>query len=243
MAENSTIHSEQFTIRASEVNPEGIAALSSICALFQEVAGNNALDLNFDISQLQQKNLTWVLHRMNIRMMKYPKWRETVTIQTWPAKGDRLRAFRDYRILDANSDEMGVCLSYWMMLNMESRRPVRIPEEILEIRLNSPAHTLEPKQNRLKRPEKPVMEKQFRVRQNDLDMNNHLNNTRYIEWMIEPLPNTLHQVQEIDIVFMQECYYDNRVTSQAEMLDEKHSTHQLTKANGDVIALAEITHR
>ena len=73
---------ETFTIRASEVSPEGRATLPSICYLLQEVAGNNALELNFDISQLKEKNLTWILHRLHVKMDTFPKWRDTITIET-----------------------------------------------------------------------------------------------------------------------------------------------------------------
>ncbi len=142
-------YSELFKIRASEVNEEATATIPAICSLFQEVAGNHALTLNFDITQLHQQNLTWVLHRMNIKMNRYPKWREKVTIETWPAAGDALRAYRDYDIIDENKESIGSCLSYWMMINLKTRRPTRMPKEVLELRLENVDHVMEIKSNRL----------------------------------------------------------------------------------------------
>ena len=115
---STAIYSEDFKIRASEVDTIGKITFSSICSLFQEVAGNHALLLNFDITDLQKRGWTWVLHRMDIKMNHFPKWRELITIETWPAAGDALRAYRNYRILDSKGNVLGVCLSYWMMINL-----------------------------------------------------------------------------------------------------------------------------
>ena len=88
----NTFHTEQFTIRANEVDTTGTLSLPAICNFFQEVAGNNAKDLNFDITDMHEQNLTWVLHRMDIHVSGEAKWRETITVETWPAAGDAVRA-------------------------------------------------------------------------------------------------------------------------------------------------------
>ena len=41
-----------------------------------------------------------------------------------PAAGDSLRAYRNYRIVDTNNQEIGHCLSYWMAMNLNTRRPI-----------------------------------------------------------------------------------------------------------------------
>ncbi|HBX66390.1 MAG TPA: acyl-[acyl-carrier-protein] thioesterase, partial [Balneolaceae bacterium] len=178
MSEDITKHSENFTIRASEVGAGGQITLQAVCGLFQEVAGNHALKLDFDITQLQEKDLTWVLHRMDIKMERYPNWREKITIETWPAAGDALRAYRDYRILDEEENQIGACLSYWMMINMKTRRPTRMPQEVLDLRLTDLEHVMPIKSDKIESFDEPDMEKKFVVRKSDLDMNNHVNNAR-----------------------------------------------------------------
>lgn len=234
-----TKHKESFTIRAREVQSNGFASIPAICGLFQEVAGNHALKLNFDITQLQAKNLTWVLHRLNVRMNRYPEWREDIVVETWPAAGDALRAFRDYTITDADGIVIGICLSYWMMINLQTRKPARMPKEVLALRLNNAEHVMDIKSNRLSPIQNIDAEKHFHVRSSDLDMNLHLNNTIYLEWMLETLPTELqYQVVEVDIVFTKECLYEEEVRSIVEIISEKESHHQLLNQDGETIALA-----
>ncbi len=239
MDKATTKYSEKFTIRASEVNKTAVATLPAIGSLFQEVAGNHALTLNFDITQLHQQNLTWVLHRMNIKLKRYPNWREQITIETWPAAGDALRAYRDYDILDKNGESIGCCLSYWMMINLKTRRPTRMPKEVLDLRLGDTEHVMEVKSNRLSPISRVDSEKQFQVRSSDLDMNHHVNNTKYLEWMIETIPeNANDKIAEVDIIFLHESLYKDQIRSIAEFNEEQTSHHQLINQDGETIALA-----
>lgn len=238
MNNDITKYSESFKIRASEVNQTGRATLPAICALFQEVAGNHALKLNFDITQLHEQGLTWVLHRMDIKIDRFPEWRETITIETWPAAGDALRAYRDYQILDSEGNQLGVCLSYWMMINLKTRRPTRMPKEVLELRLSEIDHVLPVKSDRIKSFDKTDAEKKFTVRSSDLDMNNHVNNARYVEWMLETFDDQkASMINQIDIMFLQESIEGDIITSQRFKLPDAHQ-HQLRNQDDKVLATA-----
>lgn len=94
MSGRKLMYEEEFKIRASEVDSSRQASLPAICNLLQEVAGNHAHRLEFDITDLRKRKLTWVLHRLKIVMDRFPDWRETITIRTWPSGGDGLRAHR-----------------------------------------------------------------------------------------------------------------------------------------------------
>lgn len=239
MTNDISKHSEQFKIRASEVNFNGKTTLPALCTLFQEVAGNHALKLNFDISQLHKQNLTWVLHRMDIKVDRFPDWREPITIETWPAAGDALRAYRDYRILDENNDQIGCCLSYWMMMNLKTRRPTRMPKEVLDLRLKEIEHVLPVKTSRMKPFNESDSEGHITVRKSDLDMNRHVNNARYVEWMMEIYDEKeASSINEIDIIFLKESVAGDEIFSTISRSDKRFK-HQLKNQNGEVLALAE----
>lgn len=231
---------EKYTIRSSEVAPDGKAKLQSICDLLQETAGNQALKLNFDISQLREQNLTWMLHRLHVKMDTFPEWRDEITIKTWPSSGDTLRAYRDFVILDARNNEIGRCLSYWLMINVESRRPVRIPEEVLKMAPADTKHMLEVQKGRVEFRNEPAGFKTFQVRRSDLDLNEHVNNVKYIEWAMDVLPYD-QKPNEIDIEFLSECREDDVLISEFSVCEEGkfRNCHRITrKSDGKAAALA-----
>ena len=236
---SSKIYVEKFKIRASEVDNNGKITIPAICGLFQEIAGNHALLLNFDITDLHRQGLTWVLYRMDIEVYEFPNWRDEITIETWPATGDGLRTYRNYRILDKDGKELVVSLSYWMMINLETRRPTRLNEDILNTRFSDREHVLLPKTDRIGNLEEITLTKEITVRQADLDMNRHVNNVRFIEWMMESLnEDERTKVNKVDIQFIREAVYGNTIQSKLSPVSETSTLHQLDNEKGELVAKA-----
>jgi acyl-ACP thioesterase len=242
MADDNITFEEEFKIRATEIDFEQKATLPAICNLLQEVAGNHAQQLEFDITDLHKDKLTWVLHRLCVKMDRYPDWRETITIKTWPSSGDGIRAYRDFLILDSDGNTIGKCLSYWLMMNIESRRPTRIPKKILQMAPSNINHVLPVTESDFQDIEEPERTEHYNVRKTDLDLNRHVNNVRYIEWALSTLPEE-SAVSEIDITFMAEATQEDSVIAEGQE-GEKSSEgsnfyHQITrKADKKIVAKA-----
>jgi acyl-ACP thioesterase len=225
---------EEFKIRATEIDFDQKATLPAICNLLQEVAGNHAQELQFDITDLQQDKLTWVLHRLCVKMYRYPDWRETITIQTWPSSGDGLRAYRDFLILDSDENIIGKSLSYWLMMNIESRRPTRIPQKILDMAPTNIEHVLPVTDGNFKDIKNPDATQCFDVRKTDLDLNRHVNNVRFIEWALSCVPEN-ETVSEIDIKFMAESVFGDTALAEIKNNPDGGFYHQIERVSDEKI--------
>lgn len=136
----------------------------------------------------------------------------------------------------------------WVVINLENRRPIRIPELISEIALPKKERALEiDTHERIPNLTKVDFERSFNVRYGDLDMNQHVNNVIYIEWGIETPPEDWlnnHYLSDIDITFRAECLNGETVISQAQKSDDNNSVmlHRLTrKSDNTVLALIKTT--
>ncbi|PKD44383.1 acyl-[acyl-carrier-protein] thioesterase [Rhodohalobacter barkolensis] len=201
------LYTVPFKIRSYEVDHNERSTLSSICNYFQEAAGIHAHHLNFDISQLHAKGLTWVLYKMHVIVDQRPKRWEDIDITTWPTAGDGLRAFRDYEMKSKNGEILARAVSQWMVLDLKTKRPVRTPAEISKMGLTNRSHAVEPNKKQLETVTENKSVLITKVNDNDLDMNNHVNNVRYIDWMTGYLPNSLvdgKQCQEMEIQYLSE---------------------------------------
>ncbi|HKK45239.1 MAG TPA: acyl-ACP thioesterase domain-containing protein, partial [Balneolaceae bacterium] len=202
-----------------EIDSNQKATLPAICNLLQEIAGNHAQKLHFDITDLQENKLTWVLHRLVVKMDRFPDWRETITVKTWPSSGDGLRAYRDFQILDAEENVIGKSLSYWLMMNIESRRPVRIPQKILRMAPTDIDHVLPIQDSNFTQPDNVQTVQKFEVRKTDLDLNQHVNNVRYVEWLLSCLPDEVKAVY-INIKFMAESVFGDTIIARSGTSDD-----------------------
>lgn len=233
-----------FNVRSYEVQTNGSATLSSVCNYFQEAAGLHAHKLDFDISQLQAKGLTWILYKMNIEIIDYPERWDTVKVLTWPSSGDGLRAYRDYQLFDSDGQIIANAVSQWMVLDLNTRRPVRMPREILEMGLEQEKHVTEFDKSQLKVSPGTDSVEITTIGKHDLDMNNHVNNVKYIDWLTgypPPLISKEKQCSRMEIQYISEATLGDRIQlSQETSTDnEIHTLDQQLYKNGSTEAIAK----
>lgn len=183
MSEPQYTYEATYNVRSYEVDHREEATISAICNYFQETAGLHAKELDFDISDLNKKGLTWILYKLQVKVYTFPKRWETVRVKTWPSKGDGLRAYRDYELYDASNDLLAVGLSQWMVLDIRKRRPVKMPEELLSSRYETDKHTLELHTRNVEKLASQGASFITKASLTDQDMNQHVNNVRYIDWV------------------------------------------------------------
>lgn len=243
MPSEDAFFEERFKIRASEIGPDHQATLPAICNLLQEIAGNHARELSFDITDLQKEKLTWVLYQLHVKMDRFPEWRETITIKTWPSGGDGVRAYRDFLILDEADRIIGRSLSYWLILDMNNRRPHRIPKAILERVPQNTDHVLAVTKEDFAEIKQSEVNQQFNVRKTDLDLNNHVNNVRYIEWTLSSLPKN-KSTTEINIKFLAESLFGDTVIVTSGTIgkdQDQTNVYKLTREEDDQLLCRAVT--
>lgn len=213
MAESDHIFETKFTIRSYEVGASQKTTLATIANLFQEAAGLHAKKLNFDITDLNDIGLTWVLYKMHIRVLRFPERWDTVRVKTWPSTGKDIRAFRSYEMRNKGGELVAEALGQWMTLDMEKRRPRRIPEKLASFPLlNLDGKELNSDRNQIKPLDKDGGDIITTVGKFDLDMNSHVNSVKYIEWSIgyQHTHSNL-QCTEVIIQHQAEAYYGDKI--------------------------------
>ncbi len=234
MTEPVEPYRETFPIRSYESSARGAASVQSLCNYLQEAAGNHARTLGLSIEQLAGENLTWVLGKLRLELDDLPSWRETVEVETWPSAENGLIANRDF-LLRVGEREIGRATSAWFMLNVERRRPVRLPDAMRQLQLPDRPPTLSHEFPALQVPDEFAYETEFRVRYSDLDMNQHVNNVRYVEWALESIPRETTngmQLRQLEVHFKAETVERQMVRVQTASLPGEGSeaafVHRLT---------------
>ena len=198
-----------WAVRAYECGPDGRATMVSVCNWLQEAASLNAESLAFSKSDFEAagENISWVLTRLKVRIARFPKWEEKVSILTFPRGGRRIVAYRDFVLTGADGVELGRATSEWMLIDLASRKIVAIPDGVFAAAntVREPVFGEEPfaKLRWDCKAESPDA-LAFRARRGDIDLNGHVNNVHYVEWLMEGRPEAAGPCHEIDIVFKSE---------------------------------------
>jgi acyl-ACP thioesterase len=209
------IFEQSFDIRQHELDTHGRLRPVIVLAYLQSVASEHAAQMGISVRDLQKRGLTWVLSRMHLNMVRYPRGGELLRIRSWPVLRDGFFTVRDFELLDGSSARIGSASTSLAVLDMSSRRPVKIDDHLPEYQLN-PQRALEDDFASLPVLEKPETRVSMPVLRSDLDMNRHVNNTVYAGWGLEAAPDELAescQPIEIEIGFRNEALYGDAIVS------------------------------
>jgi len=208
------VWTDQYLVTSYDVDVHGKTPLPAIARFFQETAYNHANHLEFGYEHLKSKNLFWVLSRLSIRMEKYPSWRDHISIRTWAAGIDRLFALRDFLVFDEQGQTLGRATSSWLILDQEKRRPQR--QDLLKERSRFFPKERVLEENAAKIPfvENARVGYPFPVRYSDLDLYNHVNNARYMQWIIDGFPIDIlyrYRLTHFEINFLAEARMGDQI--------------------------------
>jgi acyl-ACP thioesterase len=229
---------DEYSISFHEVDTKSEAFLPVLWSFMQETAWNHADHLRLGYSDLMEQQYFWVLSRLSIQMEEYPRWGDRIKLKTWLAGVGRLFALRHFSITGSRSNVIGTAKSAWLVLDLKNRRPQRIEPVFKHIEhlFDHLPSGEEPK--KLPAPACPKMERSYTVRYSDIDMHHHVNNTKYIEWVLDSYPfemNQTHQIHTFEINFLAESSCGDAILIHTEALQESPPAflhHVIRKEDG-----------
>lgn len=230
------IHETAYRVSSYETDASGRLSTPGLFNYLQDAASAHATVLGFGRDELEKKNMFWVLSRIMVQMDTIPGWEEEIVIKTWPRGAGGIFALRDFIVYGKNGNKYGAATSCWLMVDRESRRPLRTGRmmEKLEGRLSenkaldrAPRKLPEMKDISYRSP-------LFTVKYSDLDINMHVNNVHYIRWALDsyPLEYRLHNVFEsAEINYLHESLPGDEIRVLAAQQEENIFDHSLTREN------------
>jgi acyl-ACP thioesterase len=212
-------HRESYLVRAYETDPYGHASMRTLLLLLQEAATGHAERLGLAVPHLIDSGIAWVLSRLRLEVGQWPCGGDTVTVETWPHAASRIVIERRFRILDPSDRELAAASTLWVVLDLERRRPIRLPPFIVDAMRPLVGDRRPPSPDSIPIVAEPDVERTFEVRYADLDMVHHVNNAVFVQWATETTPEELwsdHLPARVDAHFLSECRLGDSVTSHAQ---------------------------
>jgi medium-chain acyl-[acyl-carrier-protein] hydrolase len=226
----------RFFIYSSDVDFQANLKPSSLVNYLIQTAWKHAENLGWGVDDLLKHNLAWVLSGLEIQVDFYPKWKEEIEIITWPKGINRLFYLRDFIFYDASGKEFGRATSSWLLIDIEKRRPKMhdLGNEIFKINLNR--HSIETIIPSLKFDGVPQNQLNSIVRYSDIDVNQHLTTTRYIDLMMDLFkPGFLEQKMPSEMImnFMKEVVFDQNICMQNQLVSNNTYLFQLITSDAN----------
>lgn len=175
--------------------------LSSLFNYLQDIASSHAENLGLGIVDLQDaRGVTWVLVKILVAVYRTPVLDEEIVVETWPLAPKKLEFERDFIVRDLEGNILMKAISSWVIMDVEKR-------EIRKTEL-FPARAIAYKSERAIdrrfvkiKPEgelQPVYHKV--IGYSDIDINGHLNNSKYIDYITDCFSIEKHGKYTVDTI-------------------------------------------
>ena len=219
----------------------GHIKLPDVILLSLQVSGMQSIELGVsDKAILEDYNLVWIITDYDIEVVRLPRFAEEITIETEALSYNRLFCYRRFTIYDEAGQEIIRMLATFVLMDRDSRKVRAVEPEIVAPYQSDFDKKLirGPKYANLEEP----VSKDYHVRFYDLDMNGHVNNSKYLDWIFEVMGAdflTQYIPKKINLKYVKEVRPGGVITSAVERTGLK-SKHEIT-SDGATNAQAIIT--
>ena len=214
------IYTQHFSLNDSHVDCFGRLKPSCLLQFIQEVASVHGSAMGADYDSLMAKNLFWAILRTRVQITRLPRSGETIRLETWPMPTTRVAYPRSVIAFDGRGNELFRAITLWVMMDRTTRTMV-LPAKsgfLFEGRLEG--NELAVPGSLAPRPMEYTASR--RVCFTDLDVNAHMNNTRYFDWIYDLLSAAFHRknsLREFVICYLSEAREGEQLTMHYEAKD------------------------
>jgi acyl-ACP thioesterase len=209
-----SFYEESKLVNAYDVDLNNKLKLNALFNYLQETASNHADKLKLGYNDLIVQDLGWILSWTKVEISSFPGFGEIIKVRTWPKCRYKLFSIRDFIVTDGKDAALFKISTAWLMINVKTKRITDIRNLIQQIYYQPDQIAL----NDLPEKITTTAEKNIlftkKIRYTDLDINQHVNNTKYIELVLDsfsPEYHKSHNLQSLTISFNSESFYDDEL--------------------------------
>lgn len=208
-------YSKTFKMSVEKAGFDRKVTAKYLMELFQEVATENADELGFGYKKLLEIGQAWVINKIKFVFYKKVKVGDEITFTTWPLEPKHYTCDRDFEGYNQKGEKVFAGTSVWNLIDLEKRCLCQT-KDVKKIKIDYP------KKRALSSLEfnkftfdvdsyKRMYAK--RVRISDLDVNNHVNNTNYINYSVDCLDKTTYKkgINSFEIRFHRELLWGDQL--------------------------------
>ena len=181
-----SIYREEILLRSKDVDLHRRLRTSRLFELLQEASIRHTEQLGMGRDKTLDRGILWVVGLQRAEIARMPEYDERIVLKSWPGKTMHVFFPRYYQIESEAGEVLVRASALWTLVNEESRALV-FPEkygiviqgEVTGEEINQPTSP-----TRLELTECAP----FRVPYSYVDLNGHMNNTRYFDLAEDSIP-------------------------------------------------------
>lgn len=251
VSEEQLIFKENRKILATDVDLHQNLRMSTLMKILQEISISHTEELGCTKKESLDRGLLWVVSRVRLEMKRPVKYDEQVRFETWPGKMQHVLFPRYYRAYSEDGEMILNGSAIWFLIEATGRNIVfpkqhgieipgislegemELPEELRSLKAENFGESTADGENSAEGKSGKTGQYLRNVRYSDLDLNGHVNNTRYIDW-IDDLHDPRWHENHIPKYFQINFKKEIRPQSAVRIQWEEDTGRNLLKTEGSV---------
>lgn len=204
-----------FVLDNEDTN-QGVLSLTALQKRIQDVSDEHGTLLGFGFDDMEKRGVFWVVSRLSVQIHQIPTSTDHITIETWLNPPKASGVLRNYRLRNERNELLVTGIAKWSVVSRETLRLVKSTElDFLEEAMFESEIVLDEafEFRRMEVSSEAVSlgTKSIRVQEQDLDFNDHVNNTIYLDYLQHTFPQS--NLPTAYQIFYQRALYRNESIS------------------------------
>ncbi|XP_071689305.1 palmitoyl-acyl carrier protein thioesterase, chloroplastic-like [Rutidosis leptorrhynchoides] len=237
---SDNVFRQVFKIRSYETGPRRTALIDTLMKFIQEPALNHLMttglcDDMYTTPIMSAHNLIWVVTKLQFEVDRYPSRYDVVQVDHWKSLPGKNNMSCKWLLHDYQTGEiLARALANWVVMNKETRRLSKFPDDVRAELAPYVVDTTLPIQEMTRKYNKKLnINDVVHVRNglmatwNDLDTNQHVNNVKYTQWILESVPNWImekYELANMTLEYRRECTIGSLLQSQTFVLETDNTS-------------------
>lgn len=202
----------KLLIHGQECDYSGNYKISDLMSKLSDLATINAKEIAIWNEEIAKK-YTFVLTKETIILKRPIKSEELINLYTRASGYKRIQFSRNYCVEDENKEEIATIYSLWTLIDIQKRRIIKPDKAGIKMpKIISYPYALD-NFHEIKDNLELSLVMERTVLYSDIDINQHFNNSRYIEWVFDAMPIDFfknHYFKEMSVIFKKEMTPNNK---------------------------------
>ena len=181
-----SVYSEEILLRSKDVDMYRRLRTSELFRMLQEASIRHTEQLGMGRDKTLDRGILWVLLMQRAEIVRMPEYDERIVLKSWPGKTMHLLFPRYYSLETAAGEPLLKASALWSLVDEKTRKVV-FPEKygvVIEGAVTGEEIAMPGGVAK----KETTCERDFTVPYSFVDLNGHMNNTRYFDLMEDCLP-------------------------------------------------------
>lgn len=209
------LYNSHYNLTAGETDAHSLMPATLLVQRIIEIATRHANCLEVGYEQLRTAGIGWVLSRISLEVMRFPRINEDYALNTWIESYNRHFSERAFDMVEPGGAAIAAGRSTWVAIDMNRRTMADLSafERDAIPCHDRPCPVAHPR--RLAPLGAEATSEPIRFGYTDIDFNRHVNTVRYLARVLDHWPLAHHDryaVRRLDIAFNHELRYGDQAT-------------------------------